>query len=94
MRSSDGSCAGRLGGGLTLSGARSLTGVGLPAVFAVGLAFFGDARRSGAFFAIFFRIFLALLTALLRVALLTGFVLRFVPLAFFVAIAASLTLTV
>ena len=94
MRSSEGSCAGRLSGGLTPSGARSLTGVDLLEVFAVGLDSFGDAHRSGAFFAIFFRIFLALLTALLRVALLTGFVLRFALAFFLVAIAASLMLTV
>jgi hypothetical protein len=97
MRCSDGSCADRLGGGLTPLGARSLTGVGVPLVLAVGLTFFGDARRSSAFFAVFFRLLLALVTAL-RVALLTGCVFRFAlvfPLAFFlVAIAASLMLTV
>jgi hypothetical protein len=63
--------------GLTVLGARSLIGVGLPAVFAVGSAFFGDAGRSGAFFAAFFRIVLAFLTVLLRIALLAGLFLRF-----------------
>jgi hypothetical protein len=34
--------------------AGGLTGVGLIAAFAAGLAFFGDARRDGALFASFF----------------------------------------
>jgi len=62
--------------GLTVLGARSLIGVGLPAVFAVGSAFFGDAGRSGAFFATFFRIslaFLAVFLAALRMGLSSAF---------------------
>jgi hypothetical protein len=48
-------CAGRLGIGVPATGcAGGLTGVGLTAAFAVGLAFLGDARRTGAFFAGFF----------------------------------------
>ena len=73
-------CALGLGVGLTASGcAGGLTGVGLTAAFTVGLAFLGDARRSGAFFADFFLIVLVFLTvvAFLRVAaLVTGVFLR------------------
>ena len=48
-------CAGRLGFGVAATGcAGGLGGVGLTAAFAVGLAFLGDARRTGAFFAGFF----------------------------------------
>jgi hypothetical protein len=74
----------RPGEGLTALGARSLIGVGLPAGFAVRLAFFGDAGRSGAFFATFFRIGLAFLAVFLA-ALRTGAFFRFplaLPLAF------------
>src|SRR5262249_45683314 len=47
-------CAGRVGVGVAGTGcAGGLTGVGLIAAFAAGLAFFGDARRAGAFFASF-----------------------------------------
>ena len=63
--------------------AGGLTGVGLTAAFAVGLAFLGDARRTGAFFAGFF---LAVLVFLRVAALVTGVLLRFalvLPLAFF-----------
>jgi hypothetical protein len=65
-----------------------LAGVGLTAAFAVGLAFFGDARRTDAFFAGFFLIVLVFLTVVvfLRVAaLVAGVFLRFalvLPLAF------------
>jgi hypothetical protein len=80
--------------GLTVLGARSLIGVGLPAVFAVGSAFFGDAGRSGAFFATFFRIVLAFL-AVFFAALRAGAFFRFplaLPLAFLlVAITTSRT---
>ena len=67
-------CAVRSGEGLTALGARSLTGVRLPAVFVVVLVFFGDAGRGDAFFALFlmiFRVFLA--------ALLIGAFFRFPP---------------
>ena len=41
-------CAAKLGVGLIASGcAGGLTGVGLTAAFAVGLAFLGDTRRRG-----------------------------------------------
>jgi len=68
----------------------------LTAAFAVDLAFLGDARRTGAFFAGFFLIVLGFLTVVvfLRVAaLVMGVFLRFalvLPLAFlFVAMTAS-----
>ena len=92
IRSSDNSvgagCAAKLGVGLIASGcAGGLTGVGLTAAFAVGLAFFGDTCRRGAFFAAFFLIVLVFLIVVvfLRVAaLVTGVFLRFaLPLAFF-----------
>src|SRR4029453_565544 len=88
-------CAGRLGGGLTASGcARWLTGLGLGATFAVGLAFVRAARRGGAFFACFFLIVLVFLTVFLRLAVLvTVIFLRFALALVFVAMAASLTLT-
>jgi hypothetical protein len=60
----------------------------LTAAFAVGLAFLGDARRTGAFFAGFFLIvlvFLAVVVFLRVAAFVTGVFLRFVlvlPLAF------------
>ena len=41
--------------------AGGLTGVGLIAAFAAGLAFFGDARRAGTFFASFFLTFVVFL---------------------------------
>jgi hypothetical protein len=61
----------------------------LTAAFAVGLAFLGDARRTGAFFAGFF------LTVVVfpRVAALTGVFFRFglvLPLAFFLVAIYSL----
>ena len=91
--SDDAGFAGRLGGGLTASGARPLLGLG--AGF-VGLAFFRDAGRSGAFLTAFFRIVLTLLTVFLCVPLLTGIFLRLalaLPFAFLLfAIAASLML--
>jgi len=68
--------------------AGGLAGVGLTAAFAVGLAFLGDARRTGAFFAGFFLMVLVFLTVVvfLRVAALeAGVFLRFalsLPLAF------------
>jgi len=47
--------AGGVGGGVVATGrAVGLTGVGLIAAFAAGLAFFGDDQRAGAFFASFF----------------------------------------
>ena len=52
----------RPGAGLTALGAPRL-GVGLLAGFVVGLAFFGDAGRSGTFFATIFRIVLVFLAA-------------------------------
>jgi len=88
--SDDAGFAGRLGGGLTASGARPLLGLG--AGFA-GLAFFRDAGRSGAFLAVFFRIVLTFLTVFLRVPLLTGIFLRLVlalPFAFFLFAICSL----
>ena len=64
-----------------------LTGVGSTATFALGLAFSGDTRGKGAFFAGFFLIVLVFLTvvAFLRVAaLMPCFFLRLaLPLAFF-----------
>src|SRR5262245_4363918 len=88
-------CAGRLGGGLTASGcARWLTGFGLTATFAVGVALVRVARRGGAFFAPFFLIVLVFLTVFLRLAILATVVfLRFALALVFVAIGASLTLT-
>ena len=75
----------------------------MPAVSAVGLGFFDDASRRGAFFATVFPTVVAFLTVVvfltvvLRVALPAGLFLRFAlifPLTFFlVAIAASLALT-
>src|SRR5262245_22176972 len=87
--------AGRLGGGLTVSGcARWLTGLGLTATFAVGLALVRTARRGGVFFAAFFLIVLVFLTVFLRLAVLvTVVVLRFALTLVFVAMAPSLTLT-
>ena len=64
-------------------------GVGSSAAFAVGLAFLGDARRTGAFFA---GLFLTVVV-LLRVVALTGVFFRFVlvlPLAFFLVAIYSL----
>ena len=70
-----------------------LTGVGSTATFAVGLAFSGDTRGKGAFFAGFFLIVLVFLTvvAFLRVAaLMPCFFLRLAwPLAFFVVAATT-----
>jgi hypothetical protein len=81
--------------GLIASGcARWLTGVGLTATFAVGLALVRVARRGGAFFAAFFLITLVFLTVFLRLAVLVTVVfLRFALALVFVAMAASLTLT-
>ena len=75
MRSPGGAgCAGRLGFGVAATGcAGGLGGVGLTAAFAVGLAFLGDARRTGAFFAGFF----LTVVVFLRVASLTGVFFRF-----------------
>ena len=72
-------CGGRRGGGLTISGcARWLTGLGLTATFAVGLALVRAARRGGAFFAASFLIVLVFLTVFLRLAVLVTVVsLRF-----------------
>src|SRR6516162_10793862 len=85
-------CGGRRGGGLTVSGcARWLTGLGLTATFAVGLALVRAGRRGGAFFAASFLIVLGFLTVFLR--LVTVVLLRFALALVFVAIAASLTLT-
>src|SRR6516162_2191386 len=88
-------CGGRRGGGLTVSGcARWLTGLGLTATFAVGLALVRAGRRGGAFFAASFLIVLGFLTVFLRLAVLvTVVLLRFALALVFVAIAASLTLT-
>src|SRR5215469_408411 len=79
-------CGGRRGGGLTISGcARWLTGLGLTATFAVGLALVRAARRGGVFF---------FPTVFLRLAVLVTVVfLRFALALVFVAMAASLTLT-
>src|SRR5215469_12082290 len=78
--------AGRLGGGLTASGcARWLIGLGLTAIFAVGLALVRAARRGGVFF---------FPTVFLRLAVLVTVVfLRFALALVFVAMAASLTLS-
>src|SRR5215467_6038244 len=78
--------AGRLGGGLTASGcARWLIGLGLTAIFAVGLALVRSARRGGVFF---------FPTVFLRLAVLVTVVfLRFALALVFVAMAASLMLT-
>src|SRR5205807_2797015 len=98
MRSPGGAgFAGGLGIGLAvLRRAGGRVGFRLIAAFAVGLAFRGDARRTGAFFAGLFLVVLAFLAVAVffRVAALaTGVFLRFalaLPLAFFlVAIAAS-----
>ena len=65
--------------------ARGLAGLGLAAALAGGMAFLGDARRTGAFFAGFF---LAVAVFLRVVALVTGAFLRFalvLPLAFFLS---------
>jgi hypothetical protein len=83
--SAGGGCA--LGVGLTASGcAGALTGVGLIATFALGLAFSGDTRK-GAFLVGFFLIVLVFLTvvAFLRVAALLPcvFLRLALPLAFF-----------
>jgi hypothetical protein len=88
-------CGGRLGGGSTFSGcARWLTGLGLTATFAVGLALVRAARRGGAFFAASFLIVFVFLTVFLRLAVLVTVVfLRFALALVFVAMAASLTLT-
>src|SRR6266496_4423005 len=85
--------AGRLGGGLTASGSvRWLTGLGLTATFAVGLALLRAARRGGAFFAASFLIVLVFLTVFLPLAVLVMVVfLRFALALVFVAMAASLT---
>src|SRR5262245_34554149 len=87
-----GSCA-LLGGGLTVSGCvRWLTGLGLTATFAVGLAL---VRAVGVdFFAASFLIVLGFLTVFPRLAVLVMLVfLRFALALVFVAMAASLTLT-
>src|SRR2546428_644379 len=96
MRSPGGAgCAGRLGVGPEVTGrAGRRAGVRLTAACAVGLAFLGDARRTGAFFAGFFLLvpgFPAVAVFLRLAALATGVFLRFaLPLAFFlVAITAS-----
>src|SRR5262245_32183538 len=88
-------CGGRRGGGLTVSGcARWLTGLGLTATFAVGLALVRAARRGGAFFAASLLIVLVFLTVFLPLAVLVTVVfLRFALALVFVAMAASLTLT-
>ena len=82
--------AGRLGGGLTASGcARWLTGLGLTATFAVGVALLRAARRGGVFLIV--RVFP---TVFLRLAVLVTVVfLRFALALVFVAMATSLTLT-
>ena len=89
-------CAGP-SSGLTALGVCSLIGAGVPAVSAVGLGFFDDASRRGAFFATVFPTVVVFLTVVLRVALPTVLFLRFAwtfRLTFFlVAIAASLALT-
>src|SRR5262245_32203937 len=87
-------CGGRRGGGLTVSGcARWLTGLGLTATFAVGVALVRSARRGGAFFAACFLIVLVFLIVFLRLVLVTVVFLRFALALVFVVMAASLTLT-
>jgi hypothetical protein len=69
--------------------AGGLAGVGFTADLAVGLAFLGDARRTGAFLAGFF----LTVVVFLRVAALTGLCFRFavaLPLAFFLVAIYSL----
>src|SRR5262245_25835672 len=85
---------GLLCGDLTVSGCvHWLTGLGLTATFAVGLALVRAASRGGAFFAAFFLIVLVFLTVFPRLAVLVMVVfLRFALALFFVAMAASLTL--
>ncbi len=78
--------------------AGGLGGVGLTAAFAVGPAFLGDARRTGAFFAGFFLtvlVFLTLLVFLRVAAFVTRVFLRFaLLLAFFLVAIYSLPIRV
>src|SRR5262249_32425194 len=84
-------CAGRVGVGVAGTGcAGGLTGGGLIAAVAGGLAFFGDARRGGAFFARFFLTFVVLLRVVAFVGEgFFGFALV-LPLAFFLVAIYSL----
>jgi hypothetical protein len=95
MRCSSAVGCGGLLGGLTVSGCvRWLTGLGLTATFAVGLALVRSAGRGGAFFAASFLAVLVFLTVFPRLAVLVMVVfLRFALALVFVAMAASLTLT-
>jgi hypothetical protein len=83
-------CRGLLGG-LTVSGCvRWLTGLGLTATFAVGLALMRSATRGGGFFAASFLIALGFLTVFLSLAVLLMVVfLRFVLALVFVAMVPS-----
>src|SRR5215472_15299483 len=95
MRCSSAVGCGGLLGGLTVSGCvRWLTGLGLTATFAVGLALVRSASRGGAFFAASFLIVLVFLTVFPRLAVLVTVVfLRFALALVFVAMTASLMLT-
>src|SRR5262249_10248339 len=95
MRCSSAVGCGGLLGGLTVPGCvRWLTGLGLTATFAVGLALVRSASRGGAFFAASFLVVLVFLTVFPRLAVLVMVVfLRFALALVFVAMAASLTLT-
>ena len=70
------------------SGEGLTAGVPLPAVFAVGLAFFGDTGRGDAFFALFLMIFRVFLAAL-RIGAFFRFPLAFTLVFFLRAITAS-----
>jgi hypothetical protein len=91
MHSSDGAaCAGRLGVGLAVVGFARVADVDLTVAFAVGRAFLGDARRTGAFFTDFF---LAFAVVLRVVPLVASVFLRFtlaLPLDFFLVAIYSL----
>ena len=90
-----GGLRGRLGIGVAATGcAGGRAGVGLTGAFAVGLAFLGDVRRTGAFFAGFFRTVPVFLRV---VALVMGAFLRFAlvwPSAFFLVAISSLPIRV
>src|SRR6516162_907541 len=91
MRCSSAVGCGGLLGGLTVSGCvRWLTGLGLTATFAVGLALVRSATGGGAFFAASFLIALVFLTVFLSLAVLRMVVfLRFVLALVFVAMVPS-----
>jgi hypothetical protein len=89
MRCSDeAGCPARLAEGLPASGARSLTGVVLPTVFAGGLACFVDAGLGDALFTVFLPVDLAVLVMNALFRFLLAFALAFLP----IAITASWTI--